>query len=140
MLRHPFAHLTSFHVVPIVTRCAAILMDGLVLGITWYKTASLMTIARRLDTKVTLTTLVVRDGMTVLPQCYFAYPTNGFNLKGTIYFLYVSTIPKVASTSQFCRLLLALNIICAIFDTLPSGNSLDDQVSSSLHMGSVWAL
>ncbi|KAJ3476761.1 hypothetical protein NLI96_g10938 [Meripilus lineatus] len=96
---------------PIVTRCAAILMDGLVLGITWYKTASLMTIARRLDTKVTLTTLVVRDGMTVLPQCYFAYPTNGFNLKGTIYFL----------------LLLALNIICAIFDTLPSGNSLDDQ-------------
>ncbi|KAJ3476988.1 hypothetical protein NLI96_g10777 [Meripilus lineatus] len=71
---------------PIIVRCAAILMDGLVLGMTWFKTASLMTMARRLNTKVTLATLLIRDG--------------------TIYFL----------------LLLALNIMCAVFDTLPKGS------------------
>ncbi|KAJ3476762.1 hypothetical protein NLI96_g10939 [Meripilus lineatus] len=74
---------SSSVVFPIVVRSAAILMDALVLGITWFKTASLMTMARRLNTKVTLATLLIRDG--------------------TIYFV----------------LLLALNIICAIFDTLP---------------------
>lgn len=52
----------EIHTVPIASRCAAILTDILVICITWQNTSSLRITAQKAATKITLTTLLIRDG------------------------------------------------------------------------------
>ena len=59
-----------------VTRASAMSGDALVLAFTWAKTYRTAREAMRLNVKVKLTTLLLRDGA-ILPCCYFCILLSG---------------------------------------------------------------
>ncbi|KAJ3476985.1 hypothetical protein NLI96_g10774 [Meripilus lineatus] len=80
---------------------AAILVDLLVLGITWFKTTKISKFARNNNINLSLSTLLLRDG-----SIQFTYASNS------------DDDPLLTFGPHSA--LAVMNIVCAVFDTIPA--------------------
>ncbi|KAJ3476720.1 hypothetical protein NLI96_g10968 [Meripilus lineatus] len=128
----PPANLCYCFRLPIASRCAAILTDILVICITWQNTSSLRITAQKAATKITLTTLLIRDGtiyfffllvLNIVSLVFDTIPSSRvLNFGGSV----ITNLVAAVSSILISRFILDLRGIYA------SGNQESDKAMSSV--------